>query len=645
MTVNAMRQFNEGFKLGLNRSLDGEQDTSLDDYYDDEFLPRLQTLSNSAPVSLLYKPQSTISRYYQYHYLSANPFPVADKDGMIESPSDTTIYNRFHKFYHPLFRNLLMEFDYYDIFLIDIKSLNIVYSVFKETDFATSLREGPYRESNLGALANEISENPERGKVSFGDYRAYSPSYGAPAAFVGSAIFDGNEAIGILAIQLPVDQVNTFMTSGESWSEFGLGETGEAYLVGSDNLMRSVSRYYLDDEEEYFDKLKAYGASDRTVNNIRSYGTMILNQPVTSDAVELALDDQTDTLSTRNYFGIPVLSSFAPLNIPELDWVIVADIEKSEGFALIDDLQHTILVWSVVLILAVAFIAMAISRYFVRPIERLAAGAKQLANNPNSEKISLNTDDEFGELARRFNFIADKLSESDREASKHREESTRLLHNIVPASVAERLGEGSFVCDQLNQVSVASIKIDGYSSWSSQVGVSNSVQQLSNITNMVHDLAVRNDVDIISHNGGRMVAASGLSVTRLDHSKRIIDFCLAISKVIHAKNLELKSKFTLCAGIDSGAVKAGVIGTEFISYSIWGDPADEATTLLNLVDDYPDTIIVTKSVYDRVSSFFEMASMDHIATDYPNPLFGIVITTTESEIPTSHMNTTSSEVL
>ena len=319
MTVNAMRQFNEGFKLGLNRSLDGEQDPSLDDYYDDEFLPRLQTLSNSAPVSLLYKPQSTISRYYQYHYLSANPFPVGDKDGMIESPSDTTIYNRFHKFYHPLFRNLLMEFDYYDIFLIDIKSLNIVYSVFKETDFATSLREGPYRESNLGALANEISENPERGKVSFGDYRAYSPSYGAPAAFVGSAIFDGNEAIGILAIQLPVDQVNTFMTSGESWSEFGLGETGEAYLVGSDNLMRSVSRYYLDDEEEYFDKLKAYGASDRTVNNIRSYGTMILNQPVTSDAVELALDDQTDTLSTRNYFGIPVLSSFAPLNIPELD--------------------------------------------------------------------------------------------------------------------------------------------------------------------------------------------------------------------------------------------------------------------------------------------------------------------------------------
>lgn len=645
MTVNAMRQFNEGFKLGLNRSIDTEKAKALDDYYDETFMPRLQSLTNTTPVSVLYKPQSTISRYYQHHYISGNPFPVGEKDGMIESPSDTTIYNRFHKFYHPLFSNLLKEHDYYDIFLIDIKGLNIVYSVFKETDFATSLREGPYRESNLGILANEISENPERGKVSIEDYRSYSPSYGAPAAFVGSAIFDGNEAIGILAIQLPVDQINTFMTSGESWSEYGLGDTGEAYLVGSDYLMRSVSRYFLDDKEQYFENLKAYGASDRTINNIQSYGTMILNQPVTTDVVELALDDQTDTLSTRNYFGLPVLSSYAPLNIPGLDWIVVAEIEENEAFLLINDLQRTILIWSVVLILFVAFLAMAISRFFVRPIERLATGAKTLAKNPNSEKIDLNSDDEFGELARRFNFMADQLSERENEARQNRDESIRLLHNIVPAAVAERINEGSEVCDQLHQVSIASIKIDGFSAWSAQIGVTDSFQQLSIVTNMVRDLAAKNDVDIISLNGGRILAATGLTVTRLDHAKRIIDFCLAIAKVVHSKNLELKANFSFRAGIDSGSVVSGVIGTETINYSIWGAPVDSAANLLGLANNFSDSIFITKGVHDRVSSFYQTSSLDHISTEETGSLFGIEITSARTEQTSAQRESSSSEAL
>ncbi|MEZ4662135.1 MAG: hypothetical protein R2911_31685 [Caldilineaceae bacterium] len=72
------------------------------------------------------------------------------------------------------------ELGYYDIFLIDIRSGNIIYSVFKEVDFATSLADGPYSESGLGILFKRLQEAPERDKPIIVDFRPYEPSYGAP---------------------------------------------------------------------------------------------------------------------------------------------------------------------------------------------------------------------------------------------------------------------------------------------------------------------------------------------------------------------------------------------------------------------------------------------------------------------------------
>jgi hypothetical protein len=48
-------------------------------------------------------------------------------------------YSKAHKIYHPLIRSYLEKFKYYDIFLVDHETGNIVYSVYKEVDFGTSL--------------------------------------------------------------------------------------------------------------------------------------------------------------------------------------------------------------------------------------------------------------------------------------------------------------------------------------------------------------------------------------------------------------------------------------------------------------------------------------------------------------------------
>ena len=276
MIVNAMSQFQEGYTNGLYQSLSEEQDLLVSKFYDDEFVPKIASSSTRTPLSILYQPSRTTARYFQYHYLVNSPFPLGSKDGLVESKEDTTIYNRFHKFYHPTFRDLQNEFNYYDIFLIDINSLSVVYSVFKEADFATSLKDGPYRESGLGLLANQIKDNPERNQVVINDYRSYSPSYGAPASFIGAPIYDRNEVTGILAIQLSTEELDRVMTSDSQWQQNGLGVTGESYLVGSDSLMRSTSRLFEEDKKMYLQKAKDYGLSESTVKGIDAFNTTCL---------------------------------------------------------------------------------------------------------------------------------------------------------------------------------------------------------------------------------------------------------------------------------------------------------------------------------------------------------------------------------
>ena len=91
--------------------------------------------------------------------------------------------------------------------------------------------------------------------VKFTDFKYYEPSYGAPAAFVGSPIYEGAQRIGVLVFQLPVQQINEIMTGGQNWINDGLGNSGETYLVGSDGSMRSVSRFLIEDREGYFSAL------------------------------------------------------------------------------------------------------------------------------------------------------------------------------------------------------------------------------------------------------------------------------------------------------------------------------------------------------------------------------------------------------
>src|SRR6185436_7833183 len=100
-------------------------------------------------------------------------------------------------FYHSAFRNYINEFKIYDMMLIDSKTGYVVYSMFKEVDFATSLIDGPFKASVLGNLYNETKALP-KGQVYMSPTRRYSLSYNIPTSFLSSPVYDGHEVVGVL---------------------------------------------------------------------------------------------------------------------------------------------------------------------------------------------------------------------------------------------------------------------------------------------------------------------------------------------------------------------------------------------------------------------------------------------------------------
>jgi methyl-accepting chemotaxis protein len=79
----------------------------------------------------------------QYDFIAGSSYALGEKDGLSDLDNNSA-YAQLHNKYHPEMRRFLKEFGYYDIFIVDINNGNVVYSVFKELDYATSISNGPY---------------------------------------------------------------------------------------------------------------------------------------------------------------------------------------------------------------------------------------------------------------------------------------------------------------------------------------------------------------------------------------------------------------------------------------------------------------------------------------------------------------------
>lgn len=307
MVVDAMSQFKVGFdKIGQRNNLD-QMRNSLAEYYNNQFEVEYKRLNNgvSANPRQLLNQIDADSIALQYHYIQANEYPLGNKH-KLDAANDGSYYSEVHSRYHPPIRSFLEEFGFYDIFLVDNETGDIIYSVFKEMDYSTSLLDGPYANTGIGEAFRAVYQSNEIDRVELTDFSSYLPSYESPASFIATPIFKNNKNIGVLIFQMPIGRINAVMTSNGKWQDVGMGLSGETYLVGEDKTLRSQSRFLIEDKSAYLSALKIAGVKSSVINAIESKNTSIGLQKVDNSSVSQALNGNSGYHIIQDYRDISV---------------------------------------------------------------------------------------------------------------------------------------------------------------------------------------------------------------------------------------------------------------------------------------------------------------------------------------------------
>ncbi|MDC0325782.1 HAMP domain-containing protein, partial [bacterium] len=421
MVVEAMESFHQAFKE-LDKSAVSEvaNNDSLAAYYRDEFIPRFPKSREEGSTADDLLPRGNAGRYLQHAFIADNPHPTGEKHQLTESP-DGSAYAKYHAEHHSPIRNYLEKFGYYDIFLVEPENGNIVYSVFKEVDFATTLESGPYQNSNLAKVyrAAKIAGDPHA--VHIVDFKPYAPSSGAMASFIASPIFKQDQLIGVLIFQMPVDRINEIMTNKKSWKDVGLGNTGESFILAKDFTMRSQSRFLIEDPENYLNTVLQGGLPAETVSGIRNLKSSIGLQTVITQGSQKAFEGEEGTGTYEGYTGEKVVSSFRPLQILGLDWAIFSEIAEKEAFLLSEKIRDRTIMTGSVLLAGAIYCSYLLALSLTRPVRQLEISAKNLTQGDLDETIQRTSGDEIGDLADAFEVMRKEMKQNISEIEKQRD--------------------------------------------------------------------------------------------------------------------------------------------------------------------------------------------------------------------------------
>ncbi len=349
----------------------------------------------------------------QRAYVQKNPNPVGEKDKYNES-DDGSGYSGMHAVYHPAFRELQQRFGFRDLYLVDADTGDIVYSVFKEIDFGTSLKSGPFADSGLAAAYNGAMKVDE-GATFMTDFSSYLPAYREESAFIAAPIFRAGMRFGVFVARLDSGTMDAIMTSKGRWKETGLGESGETYLVGPDFKMRSQSRFWLEDPKGYTAALRGAGVDDATVSAIEAQRSVVGLQSVNSPGAKQALQGETGFAAYPDYRGVPVLSAYAPLEVGGNRWAILAEVDQAEAYDAADELHRDVVLMivavGVVLVVISAVLGWLFSAALSRPLESIVVSMKDISSGSGDLTARLNdqSKDELGHLAGAFNQFVAKL--------------------------------------------------------------------------------------------------------------------------------------------------------------------------------------------------------------------------------------------
>lgn len=279
---------------------------------------------------------------------------------------------------------LSQDYDYiYDVLLIDVQG-NTLFSVAAENDLGTNILEGLFSKTQL---AKTVALALSSGQQQFSDIEYYPPSNHLTSAFMVAPLIDKQGmTVGVIAVQLRLKRIFDRLLSRDMHSP-----SLTHYFVGQDSLLRSPIH----------DDLKA-----------------ILRKKIDSLLIQQWFkhgDTQNDlqVFEYKGPEGDTVFGIYQQIQIANVKWVLLTEINKNEVFAPIKEMAMSLFVILFISVIVVLSLAIMQARRILAPINKLVDTTIKVIKGETNQRVEIKSNSEIGRLSEMFNIMLSKRLESD----------------------------------------------------------------------------------------------------------------------------------------------------------------------------------------------------------------------------------------
>ena len=207
-------------------------------------------------------------------------------------------------------------------------------------------------------------------------------------------------------------------------------------------------------------------------------------------------------------------------------------------------------------------------------------------------------------IAKQKEMLEIQVAERTKDLRSEKEESERLLHNILPVSIAEELKKNGYTTAQsFNQVSMLFTDFKGFTEESAKITPQHLVAELNDIFKGFDAIMGQYGVEKIKTIGDAYMAVCGLPEEREDHALQCILAAQGMLDFLEERAKTADIKWRMRVGIHSGGLVAGVVGTKKFTYDVWGDTVNTAARMES--NGEPGRINISKVTSELVKDYFE----------------------------------------
>lgn len=550
--------------------------------------------------------ESVAGQRAQYLYIAQNPNPPTQR-AELDDAGDGSDYSAAHARHHPQLRALLDSLVGTDLLFVASGTGDVVYSVSKRADFGANLQDGPLQD---GALASAVRALPQLpvGSAVVVDTTAHAPAGAEPILFVASGVRSGSEILGALVLAVPIEGLTDLVTAGGQWERLGLGDTGQAYVVGGDGTLRTEPRSWLRDPVDHLDRLAGAGGPDAdTADRVEQTGSPVLAQTVTTPATEAAAAGDDFLGAVTSPLGDRTLAAATPLDIPGLDWSLVVEQSTSETSAPVGQFLRRLGLVLAILLPIIVVIGWLVARTLVRPMQPVLGAAADIAAGDLDIDIPDLGRNELGDLAHQLEAVAADLRQRRLAIVAEDRRIEDLLGAVVPPRLMDQVRAGERgVPDLLDQATVVIVSLvdlpdvtgsdqDTILAFTDRVG--NDLQRLA-AEHGVEPVKVTSDHELF-------LAGHGHPGTRAEQAARFaVEVAAAVARTSETFGIDVSTR----VGMAAGQVGTGLLGSTQASFGVWGDPPGVAATLEGLA--LPGEILVDAGVAADLGSSWDLVPVE-----------------------------------